>query len=92
MFSGISNLFGGKKKAKNANESEDDSDSESDQLRNMSAEEVDSDDMAGGLCYSDEEPDRRGIFKAARSAKRGGGGVRRGGGNPEPKKRRKKVV
>ena len=44
--------------------------------------------MAGGLCYSDEEPESRGVFKAARSAKRGG--ARRGGG-PAPK-RRKKVV
>ena len=85
MFSGISNLFGGKKKAK----AESGSESEEDILcKNLSAEEVDSDDMAGGLCYSDEEPESRGVFKAARSAKRGG--ARRGGG-PAPK-RRKKVV
>ena len=37
--------------------------------------------MAGGLCYSDEEPSRRGVFKAMRSEKRGG-----------PKKRKRKVV
>ena len=47
--------------------------------RNLSCEEVDSDDLAGGLCDSDSEDgaERRGVFKAMRSekrAKRGGGG------------------
>ena len=63
----------------------------------MSCEEVDSDDLAGGLCESDEEDGvaRRGVFKAMRSekrSKRGGGG---GGGaglfsaNLPPQKREK---
>ena len=40
--------------------------------RNLSCEEVDSDDMAGGLCDSDDEDgaQRRAVFKAVRSEKR----------------------
>ena len=40
--------------------------------RNLSAEEVDSDDMAGDLCGSDEEDgsNRRQVFKAMRSENR----------------------
>ena len=40
--------------------------------KNLSAEEVDSDDMAGDLCGSDEEDgqNRRGVFKAMRAEKR----------------------
>ena len=50
--------------------------------RNLSCEEVDSDDLAGGLCDSDEEEgsNRRAVFKAMRSEKRSKGGVSRGGG------------
>ena len=70
----------------------------------MSCEEVDSDDLAGGLCESDEEDGvaRRGVFKAMRSEKRSkrggdGSGVGRGGGggglfsapNLPPQKRQK---
>ena len=40
--------------------------------RNLSAEEVDSDDMAGDLCDSDEDDgvERRAVFKAVRSENR----------------------
>ena len=40
--------------------------------RNLSAEEVDSDNMAGDLCGSDEEDgsNRRQVFKAMRSENR----------------------
>ena len=50
--------------------------------RNLSCEEVDSDDLAGGLCDSDEEEgsNRRAVFKAMRSEKRSKGGISRGGG------------
>ena len=51
-------------------DSDSDSDSEEQLCKNLSAEDVDSDDMAGGLCYSDEEPSRRGVFKAVRANNR----------------------
>ena len=87
LFSSIGGLFGSKKAA--AKKESSDSDSELDEqqymVRNMSAEQVDSDDMAGGLCYSDEEPASRGVFKAMRKEKRGRGGAAK-------KARRAKVV
>ena len=48
--------------------------------RNLSCEEVDSDDLAGGLCDSDDSDgeERRAVFKAMRSEKRSG--AARGGG------------
>ena len=42
--------------------------------------------MAGGLCYSDDGSNNRGIFKEKRAAKRG-----RGGGGAKQKRRRKVV-
>merc|ERR1719188_2336214 len=52
---------------------------EAEEDANLSAEEVDSDDMAGGLCDSDsdEGEERRAVFKVMRAEKRGAksGGV-----------------
>lgn len=51
--------------------------------RNLSCEEVDSDDLAGGLCDSDDSDgeERRAVFKAMRSEKRSkGSSAARGGG------------
>jgi len=76
LFSSITGLFGSKKAAAKKESSGSDSDLNEEQYlaRNLSAEQVDSDDMAGGLNYSDEEPASRGVFKAMRKEKRGRGG------------------
>lgn len=86
LFSSIGGLFGSKKPAAKKESSGSDSELNEEEylVRNMSAEQVDSDDMAGGLCYSDEEPASRGVFKAMRKEKRKGGGAK--------KARRAKVV
>ena len=88
FLSSLTGIFGSKKAAPKKHDSGSNSDSDLNEeqylCRNMSAEQVDSDDMAGGLNYSDEEPASRGLFKAVRKEKRGRGGA--------PAKRRKKVV
>ena len=45
---------------------------EAEEDANLSAEEVDSDDMAGGLCDSDSDDgkERRQVFKAVRKEKK----------------------
>ena len=85
FFSGIAGKlgFGSKKKE----ESDNSSDPEVQMMRNMSAEEVDSDDMAGGLCYSDDGSSRRENFKAVRSNKPVSRASAAG-----PQKKRRKVV
>ena len=56
---------------------------------NLSCEEVNSDDMAGGLCDSDSDEggERRAVFKVMRAEKRGAksGGVAAEMNGPKPK-------